>query len=73
MRGRGLLLAVELAHAPAASVAGSLRERGVLVNAITPTALRLCPPLCLSHGEADTFMVALAATLAGAAIAGVAR
>ena len=33
----------------------ALRARGILVNAITPTALRLVPPLCLSQGEADRF------------------
>ena len=41
--------------APAAEVAEALRARGILVNAITPTALRLVPPLCLSQGEADRF------------------
>ena len=40
---------------PAAEVAEALRARGILVNAITPTALRLVPPLCLSQGEADRF------------------
>ena len=55
VRGAGLLLGIELVHAPAAGVAGALRARGILVNAITPTALRLVPPLCLSQGEADRF------------------
>ena len=36
----------------------------MLVNAITPTALRLVPPLCLSQGEADRFCAALEAVLA---------
>jgi hypothetical protein len=31
----------------------------VLVNAITPTALRLCPPLVLSRGDVATFCSAL--------------
>ena len=55
VRGAGLLLGIELVHAPAAEVAEVLRARGILVNAITPTALRLVPPLCLSQGEADRF------------------
>ena len=55
MRGAGLLLGIELADAPAAEVSEALRGRGILVNAITPTALRLVPPLCLSQGEADRF------------------
>ena len=63
VRGLGLLLAVELADAPSGDVAVALRERGVLVNAITPTALRLVPPLCLSRGEADAFCAALADVL----------
>ena len=55
VRGAGLLLGIELADAPAAELADALRARGILVNAITPTALRLVPPLCLSQGEADRF------------------
>ena len=55
VRGAGLLLGIELVDAPAAEVADALRARGILVNAITPTALRLVPPLCLSQGEADRF------------------
>ena len=40
VRGHGLLLAVELAVGVlGADVAAALREKGVLVNAITPTAL----------------------------------
>ena len=47
VRGLGLLVAVELAAGDAGTVAARLLDRGVLVNAVTPTALRLCPPLCL--------------------------
>jgi acetylornithine aminotransferase len=63
VRGAGLLLGIELAEAPAAEVAEALRARGVLVNAITPTALRLVPPLCLSRVEADRFCAAFEAVL----------
>ncbi len=63
VRGHGLLLAVELATASSADVAAALREKGVLVNAITPTALRLCPALGLARGEADLFCAALADVL----------
>jgi predicted acetylornithine/succinylornithine family transaminase len=63
VRGAGLLLAVELASVPSADAAAALRERGILVNAITPTALRLVPPLCISQGEADRFCDALADVL----------
>ena len=55
VRGAGLLLGIELVAGNAAEVSEALRARGILVNAITPTALRLVPPLCLSQGEADRF------------------
>ena len=64
VRGAGLLLGIELVDAPAAGVAESLRGRGILVNAITPTALRLVPPLCLSQGEADRFCATFEEVLA---------
>ena len=38
--------------APRPRSPGGCSTRGVLVNAVTPTALRLCPPLCLSRREA---------------------
>jgi acetylornithine aminotransferase len=63
VRGLGLLLAVELAGGDSAGVAARLLDAGVLVNAVTPTALRLCPPLCLSTGDADRAVAALAAVL----------
>jgi acetylornithine/N-succinyldiaminopimelate aminotransferase len=63
VRGLGLLLAIELAGAPSSEVAVALRERGMLVNAITPTALRLVPALCLAKGEANAFCDALADVL----------
>jgi acetylornithine aminotransferase len=64
VRGAGLLLGIELSEAPAAEVSNALRARGILVNAITPTALRLVPPLCLSAREADRFCAELEAVLA---------
>jgi acetylornithine/N-succinyldiaminopimelate aminotransferase len=63
VRGAGLLLGIELSDAPAGSVSEALRTRGILVNAITPTALRLVPPLCLSQGDADRFCAAFEAVL----------
>jgi acetylornithine aminotransferase len=63
VRGAGLLLGIELSDAPAGEVANALRERGILVNAITPTALRLVPPLCLSQSEADRFCATFEAVL----------
>jgi acetylornithine/N-succinyldiaminopimelate aminotransferase len=64
VRGAGLLLGIELSDAPAAEVADALRARGILVNAITPTALRLVPPLCLSRADADRFCATFGEVLA---------
>src|SRR5690606_36692064 len=58
VRGVGLLLAVELDpdHLPdggAAELARRLLDRGVVVNPVTPTALRLAPSLRISDDELD--------------------
>ena len=53
VRGLGLLLAVELHEARAAAVAATCLERGLVVNAVTPLALRLAPPLIVSDDDID--------------------
>ena len=53
VRGAGLLLAVELDGADSKDVAARLLEGGTIVNAITPTALRLAPSLLISDEELD--------------------
>jgi acetylornithine/N-succinyldiaminopimelate aminotransferase len=53
VRGLGLLLGVELADGDAPTVAAALLEAGVVVNAVTPTALRLAPSLLISDDEID--------------------
>jgi len=50
VRGRGLLLAAEVVG-DAKDVAARLLERGLVVNAVTPTALRLAPPLTVTEEE----------------------
>lgn len=69
VRGRGLWLAlvVERGAAPAVEVAA--RDRGFLVNATGPDAVRLAPPLVLSETEAASFTDALPAILDAAASA----
>ena len=62
-RGSGLLIAVELTEPVAASLAGELLARGVIVNAPTPDVLRLAPPLILTRDQADEFVTALAPAL----------
>ena len=59
VRGEGLLLAVQLAAPMAADVARALLDAGFIVNAVTPDALRLAPPLILTAAQAETFVAAL--------------
>lgn len=58
-RGAGLLVAIELAEPVAARAAAGALAAGFIVNPVAPTALRLAPPLILSAGQADEFLVAL--------------
>lgn len=54
VRGAGLLLAAQLRDGlDAKGVYGQLLEAGVVVNAVTPTALRLAPPLTVAESEID--------------------
>jgi len=54
VRGRGLLLAAELGEGSnAKAVADACLEHGLVVNAVTATALRLTPPLLVSDEEID--------------------
>jgi predicted acetylornithine/succinylornithine family transaminase len=63
VRGLGLLLGVELDGHDARAVAGRLLELGVIVNAVTPTALRLAPSLLISDDEVDLGLELLAKAL----------
>ncbi|MGI9116294.1 MAG: acetylornithine transaminase [Gaiellales bacterium] len=67
VRGAGLMLGVELAGGDAAGVAAALRDRGVLVNAVTPTALRLIPPLVIDAEQVDLAIATLQTVLAARA------
>jgi predicted acetylornithine/succinylornithine family transaminase len=53
VRGRGLLLGLELGAPRAAAVVKAALERRLIVNDVTPTTIRLAPPLTVSDGEAD--------------------
>jgi acetylornithine/N-succinyldiaminopimelate aminotransferase len=53
VRGVGLLIAAELEGGDAAGLAARLlHEHRVVVNAVSGTAIRLCPPLCLTAEQA---------------------
>ena len=64
VRGMGLLLGVELAGHDAKVVAARLLELGAIVNAVTPTALRLAPSLLISDDELDLAVELIAKALA---------
>lgn len=53
VRGLGLLLGAELAQENADVVAALCLEQGLIVNAVTASALRLEPPLTISEEEID--------------------
>ncbi len=63
VRGLGLLLAAELVERPAAEVTAGALERGLVVNAVTSTAVRLAPPLLVSEAEVDEALEILAEVL----------
>ena len=63
VRGLGLLLAAELDGHDAKVVNAALLERGLVANAVTPTAIRFAPPLTVSDGEIDEAMGILAEVL----------
>jgi acetylornithine/N-succinyldiaminopimelate aminotransferase len=64
VRGLGLLLAVELTGpAPAAAVASACLDAGLVVNAVTPTALRLAPSLLVTDAEIEEAIALLAKVL----------
>ncbi len=55
VRGVGLLVAAELAEGIAAgAVAAACLDRGLVLNAVTPTSLRLAPPLLVTDAEIAT-------------------
>jgi acetylornithine/N-succinyldiaminopimelate aminotransferase len=63
VRGAGLLLAFELTAPVAAALADAALAAGFIVNAVTPQAIRLAPPLILTPAQADEFLAALPALL----------
>ena len=58
IRGRGLLLAIELteegrAGRTAPQIARKCLDEGLILNGVTPTALRIAPPFTVSDNEID--------------------
>jgi len=65
VRGRGLLLALELRGLDAKKVASTAFDRGLLINAPRPDSLRFMPALNVSLDEIDQMMALLRASLPG--------
>jgi acetylornithine/N-succinyldiaminopimelate aminotransferase len=64
VRGAGLLVAAELTPPlDAKDVAQKCLDRGLVVNAVTPTALRFAPPLLVSDTEIDDAVARIADAL----------
>jgi acetylornithine/N-succinyldiaminopimelate aminotransferase len=53
VRGRGLMVGVDLKASDARTVAEKALERGLLVNDATPDVVRLVPPLVISDAEVE--------------------
>jgi len=64
VRGMGLLLACELGDGiNAKETAAACLSNGLVVNAVTATALRLAPPLLVSDTEIDEAVTILSSVL----------
>lgn len=64
VRGWGLLLGAELEpELEAPAVVARCLERGLVVNAVTPTTIRFAPPLVISEAEIDEALTILGSVL----------
>ena len=66
VRGAGLLLAAELSERPSREATAAALDAGLLVNPVTPTALRLAPSLLVTDDEIDEAVTILESVLAPA-------
>ncbi|MEA2565414.1 MAG: acetylornithine/N-succinyldiaminopimelate aminotransferase [Actinomycetota bacterium] len=63
VRGKGLLLALQLGSDSARDVAMAALSEGLLVNDVCPSVLRFCPPLTIGEAECDEAVDILAKVL----------
>jgi acetylornithine/N-succinyldiaminopimelate aminotransferase len=63
VRGRGLLVALDLGREAGAKVVDAARERGLLINSPRPQSLRFMPALTTSGAEVETMLDRLDASL----------
>jgi acetylornithine/N-succinyldiaminopimelate aminotransferase len=66
VRGRGLLIALELKGKDAGKVARAAMDRGLLINAPRPDTLRFMPALNVTREEIDRMLALLEAALRNA-------
>jgi acetylornithine/N-succinyldiaminopimelate aminotransferase len=64
LRGKGLLVALQFDHDYSDSVVMSCLERGLLLNAVKPNAVRFMPPLNITKNDIDEAMGILEPVLA---------
>ena len=69
VRGLGLWVGIVLTEPVAAQAEQGLREAGFLVNAATPSVLRLAPPLVVTPAQLDAFLAALPGVLSATRVA----
>ena len=58
VRGRGLLVGLDLTRPLSAEVAAAALVKGFIVNNPTPDRVRLAPPLVIGHDDVDAFLAA---------------
>jgi acetylornithine aminotransferase len=58
VRGRGLLVGLDLSSPVSAQVATAALAKGFIINNPTPDRVRLAPPLVISHDDVDAFLAA---------------
>ncbi|NUP99241.1 MAG: aspartate aminotransferase family protein [Armatimonadetes bacterium] len=63
-RGRGLMLALELADDRAVAVRDAAAAAGLIVNAVKPNTIRILPPLVIQPAEVDEGLGKIEAALA---------
>jgi acetylornithine/N-succinyldiaminopimelate aminotransferase len=63
VRGAGLLLAFDAVRRPGAEVAAAALDRGLVVNAPRPSAIRLMPPLVVEERDVDEALAVLGEVL----------
>ena len=69
VRGRGLLIGLDLKAAVAPAVVSAALDAGFIINAPGPNTLRLAPPLIITTEQLDTFTAALPELYAAAVAA----